>query len=60
MLKSENLVTDPKIQLLGRGLSLGTGLHRSLKKLIEQVCFTLKISYKSVIKRGGIMESLNR
>ena len=39
MLKSENLVTDPKIQLLGRGLSLVTGLHRSLKKLIEQVCF---------------------
>ena len=39
MLKSENLVTDPTIQLLGRGLSLVTGLHRSLKKLIEQVCF---------------------
>ena len=39
MLKSENLVTDPKIQLLGRGLSLVTGLHPSLKKLIEQVCF---------------------
>ena len=39
MLNSENLVTDPKIQLLGRGLSLVTGLHRSLKKLIEQVCF---------------------
>ena len=39
MLKSENLVADPTIQLLGRGLSLVTGLHRSLKKLIEQVCF---------------------